>query len=93
MKKIILCVMLLGVVALQSFGKPKYRIEVKKIEGVIHYTPQVKKKVEGLPIPQWVDLSNQPLKSENEARNYVREEQVINNQIQQSTIIQYINIK
>jgi hypothetical protein len=74
-------------------AKPKYRIEVKKIEGVIHYTPQVKKKVEGLLVPQWVDLSNQPLKSENEAKNYVRDAQIINNQIQQSTIIQYINIK
>jgi hypothetical protein len=77
----------------QTMAKPKYRIEVKKIEGVIHYTPQVKKKVEGLLVPQWVDLSNQPLKSENEAKNYVREAQIINNQIQQSTIIQYINIK
>jgi len=33
------------------------------------------------------------LKSENEARNYVRDTQIIENQIRQSQIIQYINVR
>lgn len=84
--------MLLGVMTSAS-ARPKYRIAVKQIEGVLYYIPQAKQKVEGLPVPQWVDLSNQPLKSENEARNFVRETQIIENQIRQAQIIQYINIK
>jgi len=77
----------------QTMAKPKYRIEVKIIEGVLKYTPQVKKKVQGLAIEQWVDISNQPLKSENEAVNYIRESQIVDKQIQQSMIVNYIYIK
>ena len=84
--------MLLGVMTSAS-ARPKYRIAVKQIEGVLYYIPQAKQKVEGLAAPQWVDLSNQPLKSKNEAMNYVRETQIIENQIKQAQIIQYINIK
>ena len=93
MKKTILFVMLLGVVALQSFGKPKYRIVVKQIEGTLKYIPQIKKKVPDYAIKHWVDISNQPLDSENEAHNYVMQSQIIEKQIQQSTIINYIYIK
>ena len=92
MKKIVVLLMLLGVMT-SAQAKPKYRIAVKQIEGVLYYIPQAKQKVEGLAAPQWVDLSNQPLKSENEARNYVRDTQIIENQIRQSQIIQYINVK
>jgi len=46
-----------------------------------------------LAVQQWVDLSNQPLKSENEAMNVVREAQIIQDQLKQAQIIQYINIK
>jgi hypothetical protein len=92
MKKIVVLLMLLGVMT-SAEARPKYRIAVKQIEGVLYYIPQVKKKVEGLAAPQWVDLSNQPLKSENEARNYVRETQIIESQIRQANIIQYINVK
>lgn len=92
MKKLVVLLLLLGVMAAAE-ARPKYRIAVKQIEGVLYYIPQAKQKVEGLAAPQWVDLSNQPLKSENEARNYVRDTQIIENQIRQSQIIQYINIK
>jgi hypothetical protein len=92
MKKIVVLLMLLGVIA-SAEARPKYRIVVKKIEGTLYYIPQAKKKVEGLAIRQWVDLSNQPLKSQNEAANYVREALIINDQLRQAQIIQYINIK
>jgi hypothetical protein len=92
MKKIVVLLMLLGVMT-SAEARPKYRIAVKQIEGVLYYIPQVKKKVEGLAAPQWVDISNQPLKSQNEAMNYVRDTQIIENQIRQANIIQYINVK
>ena len=84
--------MLLGVIA-SAEARPKYRIAVKRIEGKLYFIPQHKEKVAGLVVPQWVDLSNQPLKSENEAMNYVREAQIIKMQIRQAEIIQYIKIK
>lgn len=84
--------MLLGVMT-SAQARPKYRIAVKRIEGVLYFIPQSKQKVEGLAVPQWVDISNQPLKTENEARNFVREAQIIESQIRQSQIIQYINVK
>ena len=92
MKKLVVLLLLLGVMTAAE-ARPKYRIAVKRIEGVLYFIPQSKQKVEGLVAPQWVDLSNQPLKSENEARNYVRDTQIIENQIRQSQIIQYINVK
>jgi hypothetical protein len=92
MKKIVLLLMLLGVIA-SAEARPKYRIAVKRIEGKLYFIPQHKEKVAGLAVPQWVDLSNQPLKSENEAMNYVREAQIIKMQIRQAEIIQYIKIK
>jgi hypothetical protein len=74
-------------------ARPKYRIAVKKIEGKIYYIPQHRQKVAGLAVPQWVDISNQPLKSENEAMNFVREARIIEDQMRQAQLIQYINIK
>jgi hypothetical protein len=91
MKKLVVLLLLLGVMTVEA--RPKYRIVVKKIEGTLYYIPQAKKKVEGLAIRQWVDLSNQPLKTQNEAANYVREALIINDQLRQAQIIQYINIK
>lgn len=84
--------MLLGVIA-SAEARPKYRIAVKRIEGTLYFIPQVKKTVPDMLAPQWVDLSNQPLKSENEARNVVRETQIIQSQMRQAEIIQFINIK
>jgi hypothetical protein len=92
MKKIVVLLMLLGVMT-SAEARPKYRIAVKQIEGVLYYIPQVKKKVKEFAAPQWVDISNQPLNSKNEAMNYVRDTQIIDNQIRQSQIIQYINVK
>jgi hypothetical protein len=92
MKKIVVLLMLLGVIA-SAEARPKYRIAVKRIEGTLYFIPQHREKVAGLAVPQWVDLSNQPLKSENEAMNYVREAQIIQMQIRQADIIQYIKIK
>lgn len=92
MKKLVVLLLLLGVMTAAE-ARPKYRIAVKQIEGVLYYIPQHRQKVEGLAVPQWVDISNQPLKSKNEAMNYVRETQIIENQIRQAQIIQYINIK
>ena len=84
--------MLLGVIA-SAEARPKYRIAVKRIEGKVYFIPQHREKVSGLAVPQWVDLSNQPLQSENEAMNYVREAQIIQDQLRKAEIIQYINIK
>jgi hypothetical protein len=91
MKKLVVLLLLLGVMTAEA--RPKYRIAVKKIEGKIYYIPQHKERVSGLAIPQWVDISNQPLKSENEAMNFVREARIIEDQMRQAQIIQYINIK
>jgi hypothetical protein len=92
MKKLVVLLLLLGVMTAAE-ARPKYRIAVKQIEGVLYYIPQHWQKVTGFAVPQWVDISNQPLKSQNEAMNYVRETQIIENQIKQAQIIQYINIK
>lgn len=92
MKKLLLVLLLLlGVMTVEA--RPKYRIAVKRIEGTLYFIPQVKKTVPDMLAPQWVDLSNQPLKSENEARNIVRETQIIQSQMRQAEIIQFINIK
>lgn len=92
MKKVVVLLMLLGVIA-SAEARPKYRIAVKRIEGTLYFIPQVRQKVGEMIVPQWVDLSNQPLKSENEAVNYVREAQIIQDQLRKAEIIQYINIK
>lgn len=92
MKKLVVLLLLLGVMTAAE-ARPKYRIAVKRIEGTLYFIPQVKKRVPDLLAPQWVDISNQPLKSENEARNIVRETQIIESQIRQAEIIQFINIK
>jgi ABC-type cobalamin/Fe3+-siderophores transport system ATPase subunit len=92
MKKLLLVLLLLlGAMAVEARPN-KYRIAVKQIEGKLYYIPQERKKIKGLAVPQWVDLSNQPLRSQNEAMNIVKEAQIIEHQIKQSNIIQYINI-
>lgn len=88
---LIIVLLLLGVIAVEA--RPKYRIAVKRIEGKIYFIPQHRERAIGLAIPQWVDISNQPLRSENEAMNYVREARIIEDQMRQAQIIQYINIK
>ncbi len=90
-KGVLIVLLLLGVITVEA--RPKYRIAIKRIEGNLYYIPQIKQKIEGLVVPQWVDLSNQPLRSQNEAVNYVRESQIIQSQMREAEIIQYINIK
>lgn len=92
MKKLVVLLLLLGVMTAAE-ARPKYRIAVKRIEGTLYFIPQVKQRVPDLLVPQWVDISNQPLRTENEARNVVRETQIIESQIRQAQIIQFINIK
>jgi hypothetical protein len=77
----------------QTMARERYRIVVKQIEGTLKYIPQVKKKVPAFIVKHWVDVANQPLSSENEARNYILEAQIIDKQIQQSTIQNFIYIK
>ena len=77
----------------QTMARERYRIVVKQIEGKIKYIPQTKKRVTGFLSKRWVDVSNQPLSSENEARNYILEAQIVDKQRQQSTIQNFIYIK
>ena len=91
MKKVILGLML--VMGLSAFGREKYRIEVQKIEGVVKYTPQVKKNVPDFYIKHWVNLSNQPLSSENEAHNYIMEARTAESMSIRNNKSTYIYIK
>ena len=91
MKKFLLVLLLLGVVTVEA--KPKrYRIVVKRIEGKIYYIPQIKKGNPSQFLKEWTNLTNQPLRSENEALNYVRESRIIEDQMKQDEIVQYIKI-
>ena len=93
-KIIAVCVGLLPLLTpFQTMAREKYRIVIKQIDGTLKYIPQVKKKVPAFIVKRWVDVSNQPLNSENEARNYILEAQVVDKQIQQSMILNYIYIK
>ena len=84
---------LMLVMGLSAFGREKYRIEVKKIEGVIKYTPQVKKSVPDFYVKRWVNLSNQPLNSEKEAHNYITEASNVENISIRNNKSTYIYIK
>ena len=93
-KIIAVCVVLLPLfTSYQTMGRERYRIVVKEMEGKLRYIPQTKKRVTGFLAKQWVDLANQPLGAENEARNYILEAQIVDKQIQQSTIQNFIYIK
>ena len=93
-KIIAVCVGLLPLLTpFQTMAREKYRIVIKQIDGTLKYIPQVKKKVPAFIVKRWVDVSNQPLSSENEARNYILEAQVVDKQIQQSMVLNYIYIK
>ncbi len=92
MKKLLVVLLLLGVMTVEARPK-RYRIIVKRIEGKIYYIPQMKKGNPSQFLKEWMDLSNQPLHSENEAMNYVRESRIIEDQMRQAEIIQYIKVK
>jgi hypothetical protein len=88
---LIIVLLLLGVMTVEA--RPKYRIAIKRIEGTLYFIPQIRTGVPNVLMNQWVDLANQPLRSQNEALNYIRESRIVRNQMRQADIIQYIKIK
>ena len=56
MKKIVVLLMLLGVIA-SAEARPKYRIAVKRIEGTLYFIPQHKEKVAGLAAVSYTHLT------------------------------------
>lgn len=91
MKKVILFAML--VVGLPAFSREKYRIKVQKIEGVVKYMPQAKKDVNDFIVKHWVDISNQPFSTQNEAERIIIEEKEAEKLLIQNNKSTYIYIK
>jgi hypothetical protein len=91
MKKVMLLFML--VIGLSAFGREKYRIKIQKIEGVVKYTPQIKRSVPQFYAKMWVDISNQPLNTQTEAERYIIEEKEAENLLIQNNKSTYIYIK
>jgi hypothetical protein len=91
MKKVMLFSML--VIGLPTFGREKYRIEVKKIEGVVKYMPQAKRDVADFIVKHWVDISNQPLSTQTEAERVIIEERELEKLLIQNNKSTYIYIK
>ena len=71
-------------------AKPKYRLQIKVIGTDTVYYPQIKKEVPGFMVPQWVDISNQPLHNKDMALRLIGEVQLVDRTIRQTQII---NIK
>jgi hypothetical protein len=88
---LIIVLLLLGVMTMEA--KPKYRIAIKRIEGTLYFIPQIKKGVPHFLVNQWVNLANQPLRSQNEALNYITQSKIILNQMNESDVVKYIKIK
>ena len=88
---LMIVLLLLGVMTVEA--RPKYRIAIKRIEGTLYFIPQIKKSVPHFLVNHWVDLSNQPLRSQNEALNYITQSKIILNQMNESDVIKYIKIK
>ena len=81
------------VIGLSAFGREKYRIKIQKIEGVVKYTPQIKRIIPRFYAKMWVDISNQPLNTQSEAEKYIIEDKEAENLIIQNNISTYIYIK
>lgn len=72
-KIILLCVGLLPLLSpFQTMAKDKYRIEVKKIDGVVKYIPQAKINVGYYYFKTWVDIHNTPLNSKDDALDLIK---------------------
>ena len=84
---------LMLVMGLSAFGREKYRVEIKKIEGVYKYIPQVKKSIPDFYIKHWVDISNQTLNTQIEAERYILEEKEAEKLLIQNNKSTYIYIK
>jgi len=91
MKKVMLFYML--VIGLPAFSREKYRIEVRKIEGVVKYMPQAKRDVADFIVKHWVDISNQPLSTQTEAERVIIEERELEKLLIQNNKSTYIYIK
>ena len=85
--------LLMLVIGLSAFGREKYRIKIQKIEGVVKYTPQIKRGVTQFYAKMWVDISNQPLNTQTEAERYIIEEKEAENLLIQNNKSTYIYIK
>ena len=81
------------VIGLSAFGREKYRIKIQKIEGVVKYTPQIKRSVPQFYAKHWVDISNQPLNTKTEAERVIIEEKEAENLLIQNNKSTYIYIK
>lgn len=91
MKKVMLFFML--VMSLSAFGREKYRIKVRKIDGVMKYIPQSKKPVPDFIIKHWVDITNQPLSTQTEAEKAIMEDKEVEKMFIQNNKFTYIYIK
>lgn len=91
MKKMILVALMLGM-TLTAYSTKRYRIKIIRIEGKLRYIPQAKRKSAEYLVKRWIDISNQPLTSENEARNYINSAQIIVKEMQDVVNIKYIYI-
>ena len=81
------------VIGLPAFSREKYRIEVRKIEGVVKYMPQAKRDVADFIVKHWVDISNQPLSTQTEAERVIIEERELEKLLIQNNKSTYIYIK
>ena len=81
------------VIGLSAFGREKYRIKIQKIEGVVKYTPQIKRSVPQFYAKMWVDISNQPLNTKIEAEGFIIEEKEAEKLLIQNNKSTYIYIK
>ena len=80
-------------IGLPAIGREKYRIEVRKIEGVVKYMPQAKRDVRDFIVKHWVDISNQPLSTQTEAEKFIIEEKEAEKLLVQNNKSTYIYIK
>ena len=80
-------------IGLPAIGREKYRIEVRKIEGVVKYMPQAKRDVRDFIVKHWVDISNQPLSTQIEAERVIIEEKEAEKLLIQNNKSTYIYIK
>jgi hypothetical protein len=74
-------------------AREKYRIEVRKIDGVVRYMPQTKRYIRDFMVKHWVDISNQPLGTQTEAERFIIEEKVAESLLMQNNKSTYIYIK
>ena len=85
--------LLMLVIGLSAFGREKYRIKIQKIEGVVKYTPQIKRTIPQFYAKLWVDMSNQPLNTHTEAEKYIIEDKEAEKMLVRNNKSTYIYIK